>query len=288
MAEILIGSDSSITKGFAKAVNPELGGQNGFARKPAEWVSNADHIKQDLVGVVLSLPKAMAYMPDSEARIKQLKALLELHPTNIGGMNQSLTVEATESIAGSSGEMMQSVGGVKRERSNPTLTIPNKYGKIVTRHISDWIRYLLKDEETEAPRIIAEPAYISAESPELLPDMYSMTMLFFEPNTNWTKCNEAYLCVNMWPLGITNESAKNKGDTKENEVIELSFTALTSVGESVIKLADAYLASLTRSGLTGAGLSPASSGFDANLLDDALSTSYSKSITDLANAAAGE
>lgn len=288
MADILINGDSSITDGYARAVNPTLGGQNGFARKPAEWVSNADYVKQDIVGVVLALPKAMDFMPDAAARKQQLKALLELHVTNISGLNQSLTVEFNESIAGSSGEMMESVANVKRERSTPTLSLPNKFGKVVTRHISDWIRYLLRDEETEAPAIIAEQAYIDAQSPELLPDMISMSMLFFEPNPNWTACNTAYLCVNMMPRGITIESAKNKQDNKEVEIVELAFTALTSVDKNVNALANSYMSSLVRTGLTGRTLSPALSGITPDLQDDAVDASYSKGISDLAAAVAAE
>lgn len=290
MTSVLISEESSLTKGKSAAVDPRVGGQLGALAKPNEWVNNADHVKQPIIAVLLAAPKAMAFMPDGAERISQLKALLELHPTSITGLNDGLTVEMAESVASSSGEQMQSVVNVTRERSNPVFSFNDKYGKIVERTFRDYITYLLQDPDTDYPAIISEQAYIDADSPELLPDMVSCSMLFFEPNPSLTGIASAWLCVNMMPQGVTNEGSRVKGQAKELSTQEISWTALTQTGRSVNTLAKSYLDALNKQGYKSAGLPNAmnadtiADAISPNLRDDAVATSYSKSVEEVAQA----
>ena len=192
-------------------------------------------------------------LPDGDSLAAQLKALIELHPLSIGGLNQTITNNFDEKNLGNSGEVMQSHVRTVRERSNPTFTFAELDGKPITRLMRYWTHMLLQDEESSVPGIVGEDLYQAAGSPLLTPDMKSMTVMFIEPTHNRASVNAVYLCSNMMPITITDEITSTKGEDSESPTVEIAFTAITQV-TGMETLAVAYIESLDKNGYSPAAL----------------------------------
>lgn len=271
MSQVLLESTHSLNRGdSANTIDIRVGGQQGLLPDFANWANNANLVKQRLIPVLLQAPGGMQYQPDGASRIAMLKAMIELHPIAISGLNRSLTAEFAETVVSNAGEMMETVTKTTRERSVPALTIPEKEGKPCTHLIEDWIIDLLMDPQTGYPGVIRYAAYEEAGSPPISPDFRSMVVLFIEPNATMSGVNAAYLCVNMMPKGVTDESSSAIGEALEEVNLELEFTALTQTGDAVNKLALNYLKSLDKRGLAPAALQSFVPGIAANVADDAV------------------
>lgn len=249
MAERLLGAEHSLTNGKSRAIDLTLGGQQGLKRDNTNWVSGTPYTKQKLIATLLRAPGGFRFMPDGADRVRILKALIELHSKSITGLNSSLTVDVGETQVNNN-EMMQTVTKTTRERSNPVHTFTEVYGKAVTTFFKDWIVDLLQDPESGHPGIAGREEYTSAGSPPLLADMVSASVLYYEPNPERSAVQgEAYMCVNMFPLGVTDEAQRVMGEGNELQDVEISFSALTSVGKAVSLLASAQLESLNKAGV---------------------------------------
>ena len=249
MTERLMGAEHSLTKGRSRAIDLKIGAQQGLKRDNANWPSNTIYTKQKLIPVMLRAPGAFRWLPDGEDRVKILRALMETHSKSITGLNSSLTVDVGETPVNQN-EFMQTVTKVTRERSAPVHVFSEVYGKAITTFFKDWIQELLQDPESGHPGIAGRAEYIAAGSPPLLADMISMSMLYYEPNPERSAIQgEAYMTVNMFPLGITDEAQRVIGEANELLDVEISFSALTSVGEAVKIFAANHLAALNKEGV---------------------------------------
>lgn len=255
MAERLLGADHSLTNGKSRAIDLSLGGQQGLKRDNTNWVSGTPYTKQKLIPTLLRAPGAFRWLPDGADRVRILKALIELHSKSITGLNSSLTVDVGETVVNNT-EMMQTVTKTSRERSSPSHTFTEVYGKAVTTFFKEWIVELLQDPESGHPGIAGRAEYIAAGSPPLLADMVSASVLYYEPNPERSAVQgEAYLCVNMFPLGVTDEAQSVKGEGNELQDVEITFSALTTIGRPVSLLAKAQLDALNKEGVAVNALS---------------------------------
>ena len=203
--------------------------------------------------------------------VQTLRNLIELHPQTIEGLNSTLEITHDEHAVGGAGEMQQNLTNVTRTRSTPTFTWVEKYGRPIHAFFNAWVTGLMMDPITKAPNItsynkirhrfrtgdmydrdrnpidtgvnrsvIIEGADIanSAMHFDLLPDYYSMSVLFFEPDPSHTRVIEAWLCTNMQPMSA-GDITGSRDLTAASEMIthSIEFTALTQVGFGVRKFA---------------------------------------------------
>lgn len=245
----ILGNDRGINAGrHAPMVDLTKSGQQGLAPTLAGYNGNAAHIKRNIIPVMLEAPRGFQYLSNPEVWVSTLKNIVELHVQTIEGLNSTLTAEFAETAIGGSTEMQEDVVNVTRARSVPVLSIPEKYGKPVQTLFEGWIRNLLMDEETKIPRVME---LASGEKPtDLLPDMISMSMLFFEPDATHTKVVNAWLCVNMMPKsGGDNVGKRDLSSPGEVTTLSIEFTAITQIGQHVLDMAQKVLDSMS---LTGA------------------------------------
>lgn len=218
-------------KGHSNMYNLQYGGFNGYAPNLAEWVSGQNYKRANLITILLEAPKGFRYLDNPNAWTGALKSLLEVHPKTVEGLNAGLTVEVSETPVSGGGEMQQDPINVTRERSNPTITLTDKYGRPMQTLIHAWITDLIGDPDSKVPNI----ATLSGNKPtDLLADDYSATVLFFEPNTAMTQVTKAWLCTNFFPK-TTGEIIGKRDLTTGADLLELSieFTALTQTGTGV-------------------------------------------------------
>lgn len=261
-------------------VDVRNGGQNGATTDFRSYVSNSSYVKRNLVAVLIEAPTGFQLLQDSAYWVETLKALVELHPKSIEGLQSTLTVEHIENAVGGSGEMQQDVSNVTRARSTPTFTWNEKYGKPISTFLNGWVTNLIMDPITKYPAVVSNG---TVELSDLLPDFNGMTVLFFEPDPTFTKITEAWLCTNMRPNGTVAEITGRRDLTAAGEGADYSveFTALTQVGEGVRKFAETILNNMVKEGLNPNQSNAFIENIHADVDTD--SNGYSNQLQDMAN-----
>jgi len=233
-------------KAFSKgSTQPMLdlsfGGQMGYSPDLREWVSNAAYVQRNLICILLEAPKAFSRLTDKnpEIWVRCLRALLELHPKSIEGLNATLTVETAETPVGGGGEVQEEFTNVTRARSQPVFTFDEKYGRPISTFLYNWITYALMDPESK----IANIGTLASGYPEdMLPDQYAASCLFIEPDPTHRKVTKSWLCTNMFPKG-TGEITGRRNITSAMQLQEISveFTALSQFGLGVDRFSQQIL-----------------------------------------------
>lgn len=228
-------------------VDLKNGGQNGPMTDLASYVSNSAYVRRNLIALLIEAPRGFQDLENPEVYVQTLKALVELHPKSIEGLQSTLTVEHVENAVGGGGEMQEDVSNVTRARSTPTFVWTEKYGKPISTFFRNWITSLIMDPITKYPTVVANGQRSPAD---LLPDYMGMTVLFFEPDPTHTKVVEAWLSTNMQPK-TSGDITGRRDLTQAGESIDYSieFTALTQHGVGVIQFAQSLLDQMNLNGM---------------------------------------
>ena len=81
--------------------------------------------------------------------------------------------------------------------------------------------------------------------PDLLPDFYSCSVLYIEPDPTMTKPIHAWYVTNMYPNeGATREGSRDLTASKEDLTIDIGFTGLTQTSVGVHQFAQKVLDSM--------------------------------------------
>lgn len=230
----------------APMLDLQFGGQMGYAPDLTEWVSNQAYVRRNMFALLVEPPKAFSMLPNPDAWVATLRALVELHPMSIEGLNAGLEVEVAETPVGGAGEMQEDFTDVKRTRSQVTFRWNEKYGMPVANFLQGWITQLIMDPNTKFAGI----ATLGQKPTDMLADMYSATMLFIEPDPTHTKVVKSWLGTNMWPK--TTGAIEGKRDLTaagETPSYDVGFTGIYQWGLGVDSFAQTMLDSIS---LTGA------------------------------------
>lgn len=201
------------------------GGQHGFAPDLTEWVSNQNYVRRNLFCLLLEAPGFFKYLPETNKWTETLRALVELHPLTIEGLNAGLTVDTVDAPVGGAGEVQEEYIDVKRARSQPVFTYNEKYGRPIQTFLLNWISLGMMDPDTK----VAGVGTLSGARPEdLLADMYSMTCIFIEPDPTHRKVVKSWLTTNMFPK-LTGDIIGKRELAAGSELLSLSieFTGLS-------------------------------------------------------------
>lgn len=231
------------TNGYdTNMLDVRYGGQNGYAPILTEWVSNQAYVAKQMICLLIEAPRGFNYLPDPDFWTGALKALVERHPKSITGMNAGLTVETVDNAVSGGGEMQQDMIDVKRERTVPSFIWVEKYGRPIQTLLYEWITNLLADPDSKVPNICT----VDGMRPtDLLADMHSATMLFFEPDPTHTKVMKAWLSTNMFPLATGDITAKRElSAAMESGEMTINFSAVSQSSLGVRMFAQALLNSI--------------------------------------------
>lgn len=215
------------------------GGQMGYAPDLREWVSNANYIRRNVFCLLLESPKFMQYLPEPDKWRSTMKALVELHPRRITGLNRGLEVSVVSTPVGGGGEEQEEFNNVTRARSTPSFEWDEKYGMPIATFFYNYITYGMMDPDTKVANIGTLPGSVPSD---MLPDMYAATMIFIEPDPTHRKVVQAWLCTNMFPKG-TGEIIGERDITAAKDITQRSieWTAITQTGLGVHALAQKLL-----------------------------------------------
>ena len=242
ITEALMQSKAQSTMSSQPMLDLTYGGQNGWQPVLNEWVNNQAYVRRQLVPILLEAPKFFTYMPDPSKWQSTLKSLVELHPLRIEGLNAGLEVETAEHAVGGAGEMQREFINVTRTRSDVTISYSSdKYGNPIQTFLENWITYGMMDPNTKTALIGTRENYPG----DMLADMYTMTVLFFEPDPTHRKVVRAWVTTNLFPTG-TSEIIGKRDLTSASEVAELSinFGGISHYGLGSILMAQKILDSI--------------------------------------------
>lgn len=225
-----------VQKGWARGANAPLtdlqfGGQMGYAQNYTEWVSNAAYVRKNLIPLLVEYPRGFNFLPEKNYWISTLRALVELHALSIDGLAAGLEVAVIENPAGGAGQMQEDFSDVTQARSNVQIRWPEKYGAPISRFWSSYIRMLMMDPETKVAGI---STIAGARPGDMLPDMWSFTMMFIEPDPQHSKVLRSWLVTNMFPHGTGEIIGRREiGAAGEGQQIDLGFGGLAQFGYGV-------------------------------------------------------
>lgn len=211
-------------------LNLSFGGQMGYANNLTEWVSNAAYVRRHIFPILIAQPTFFQSSAYNNELTAQLRALIERHPIRIDGLNSSLTVEFAETPVGGAGEVQEEVTNVRRERSVPSHAYFEKYGRPIQNFLEWWITYGLMDPDTK----IANVGTLANAPTDMLPDRYTMTTLYIEPDAVHGRVAKSWLCANMMPKG-TGEiiGSADRQSAMNLQELTIEFTALTQRSNGV-------------------------------------------------------
>lgn len=260
-------------------LNVAEGGQQGIMTNPFYWSSSSNYVRQKLLCVLISSPELMKYLPESKQQVAALKSLMELMPQKVDGLKSTLTWEYDGPAVGNAGEKFVSALKGTREVSAPTYSWAEKYGQAIARFWTELGRCIILDPDLQVPGIVAEAAYIAANSPPILPEQQAIIMLFIEPDLTMTNVGNAWLCTNMMPLtGGEIIGSREIGGGAELTTVDIEFTAFTQTGKAVWALAKNYLNSLKLTDLRPLELQPFADGISPTV--DAAQLGLAREVTE--------
>ena len=232
----------------APMVDLRQGAQMGVSVDLPTYISNTPYVRRDLIAILLEVPRGFQHLDNGDIYTATLKTLVELHAQSITGLNSQLDAQYEEAAFGGAGEMQETISDMKRQRSTPTFTWVEKYGKPISRFLRKWMLELIMDPNTKFAGVAANAA--NRRPTDMLADYNSMSVLFIEPDPTGTMVQEAWLCTNMQPKS-SGEISGSRDITQPLDKKELSieFTAITQVGEGVNALAQRVLSSFNLGGM---------------------------------------
>lgn len=237
-SDILLGANAWSQGNDIPRLDPQYGGQFGWAPNPEEWLSAQAYVPRNLIPIVLEAPRFMQVMPNPEKWIQAWKVMFEKHARTIEGLKAGLTVETAEHAFGAAGEFFQEFTDVKRERSTLSIGMVEKYGNVWQAYLEKCIMYGMMHPETKTPLSVT-----LADGPtDLLSDWYSGSVAFIEPSADGKRAMKTWICVNVFPQ--SNGPVEGKMDkTSALSIRELSidFTSISFYSEGTRSLGQQLL-----------------------------------------------
>lgn len=234
--------DALLTGAYADGLAPMLdlqyGGQHGYAPNPIEYVSNQSYVRRNLVCLLMQAPLGFRYLPDPQFWVSTLKAMVERHALRWEGLKAGLTANFTETAVSGGGEMQEDLTNITRERSTPSCSLKDKYGRPMQKFIWDWMTHLGMDPDTKVPNI----ATMLNGPTDLLSDISTATMLFFEPDPSFTSVDKAWLVSNMFPKATGDiEGVRDLREDGEPSEITIEWTGVAQSNIGVRAFAQTLL-----------------------------------------------
>lgn len=244
------------------SVNPLYGSMMGFTPDTENFINYTPYLRRNAIPVLVEAPRGFLDVAGGQECIAILKALLETGYKSFEGLNQTLESEFAGTEAGGDGNVFEVISNMTRTPSAPSFTFVEREGRPIGTFIDWWRTDYGMDPASKIPNVITK----GVSPPDMLPDYYSATMLFFEPTKNWKEVTTAWLCFNMFPKN----SAPIEGSrdlTRAGELVEFSveFTCMQEVNEGVTMFAQSILETFSLFGASSFKKAAAWTAMDANV-----------------------
>lgn len=221
-------------------IDPSYGGQFGYQPHWRAYVSNAGYTPRPVIALLLERPRGFDFLPDPQKSTQVLKSLIETQSKTITGLRTGLTVESTERPIGAGGHQQRDPNNVTEEISEPEHTWDERYGRSIHNFWQWYIRNLIMEPITKQPGLMN--IQVTEPPPDNLPDMYSFTTLYIEPDPLRRFVTEAWLCTNMYPQSSgTLESQYDPTTGQDVPELSITFHAIPVVSVGIRAFAQSIL-----------------------------------------------
>lgn len=225
--------------------SPFDSGQNGPTGQVGKFVTNAHHLRRNVIARVMEYPRWVQYMPQPRVWMMAIKSFVEVHSL-ITGLDKTLTHDPVATQQGRNNRTQYEGGMVTEAQSSITHTSPDKHGKVFQNLFRAWLIYGIMDFETGHPGIAA----LNPNVPDHLPDMYSMTVLYMEPDAYQRRPVNAWWCTNMIPETAGQDIGERDPNTgPQTNELSISFTSQQWTGWGAMKAAETELERMRLHGL---------------------------------------
>lgn len=272
--------------GFADGIQTQVshlleGGMFGYAKQWHAWVNNHQYTSRPLLTFLLEPPIGFKLLPNKEDHIGFLRAMVETNRHRWTGLQHKLVVNVENAQSfGGSGQKYEVFTNVTEETSNVTMSIWERPGLAVGRFLKYWINMLMMNPETKYAAI---STVAGTEAYDAMPDMYSMSMLFIEPDVVHRSVVQSWLGINMWPRDSgDNEAKHDKDNPSEVRELNIGFTGNFQYGPGVDYFAQKFLDSISLIGANEFHQAAALNGIDSMVAN--ARTSYVSTIKNVARA----
>jgi len=279
MAKVLDAMDATNYGGQikgAKLLDLTLGGSNGNIPiigkldkggvNVEAWVSNHAYVSQDIIAVVMKTPLFFDFMPSPEKWKQTWKALFEVHPISITGLNSGLSVETEEEELGGIGEFQETIRDTKKARTTLTIEVKEKMNKSIQKFIDHCIRYGQKDYITKKPLVSDFIDDLNLIAGGYTPDYYTGTVLFIEPGVTRKDVVDAWFSTQIFFKGNGDRTGKRQlASGGEGLTLSLSLASITISTDKIMELAEKLLPTLTSIKTIGSDILPSESDIAADL-----------------------
>ena len=229
----------------APMVNALAGAQFGPTTNFANLTQNSHYISRNVIARVVTFPKWVEYMEHPEVYKAALKNFIEVQ-SRIEGLNAGLTAEFARTPIGPSGAQQADVTQVLETQSEVVHTVTEKLGMYFATLFDHYIRYGMMDPHTQRPLV----SVVNDKVVENGIDLYSMSVMYYEPDPLQKFVNKAWLIMNMVPNG-NGDIAGRKDPEAAGETMEL---AITFTGVQDTSYGTKLLAQKDLDGLNAGGL----------------------------------
>lgn len=217
------------------ALDIALGGQMGWSVNMVEWVNAQPYVRIDMVPIVMEVPTGFQDLPDSQLWIDAYVALWGTRMSRITGIQSTLTVDVVESAVGRAGEMFEVPSNATMARSQLSTECDEIYGRPIQKYLEAYNNLLIRDPNTGIANI---NTLSSTTRTDMLADVYSGTILFFEPNPCFAEPQDAVLCCNVFPKGAGDRTmSRELGQGGDKVTLNIEWGCIAQRGYGVLKLA---------------------------------------------------
>lgn len=215
-------------------VNLTSGGMNGQQANYAAFYANTDYISRKARVILLTAPEGWDYFPDGQAYIDNLKAIVEVHAQSWEGFTSTLSVASEQSAMNGAGEQQHTFTKVTREPSVPVLSVAEKYGLPVLATFRSMIEDLMMHPENELATLYTLPN----KPRHQLPNIYTFSILVYEPDPTFQYANRAQIVANMYPqMGPEDTMRFDRTAEGEKATYSITFNGFTQRGRGVLDYA---------------------------------------------------
>ena len=243
----LLDSKSGYTKSTTTTpmVDAFVGGQNGPVLNIGRYINNAAYVSRPVIARLVEYPRWVDYMPNPEVFRRAIKNWFEVQ-TKIDGLQKGIQVDFVEQEIGAAGHRQFDVNKATITQSDVTHSCMDKVGLPFQNLMTIWIRYGMVDPESQLPLIHT----VSDSIGDHLPDMWSATVLYFEPDIRMKSVQKAWLMTNMGPRNNGPDEARRDLQAGGSPLeLSIPFTGLQDTSIGVQNFAQSELSKMSRKGL---------------------------------------
>lgn len=280
LSDTMILPGQGISSGVGRRMSsPSYAGVMGWSPNQNHWINKTGYVRRNIIPIVLRLPGGFAYLPNPDDWYAAGRSIFETHPLSIDGLQSTMQVAVSSTPYGGAGEQFQDPTNVTRDQTTPTFELPDVYGAPVNAFLETWIQYLIMDPETKTALINTLGGQIP---PDMMADIYTMDMLFIEPDPQQGTVIRAWIVYNMFPLS-GGEVVGRRNITSDMDQVRYNITmaGFAQVGTGVKAFAQSVLDGMRIAGANPFHRRTYLDGIDADVLK--ARTGWGNQLEELAN-----